>query len=372
MAIFGLVLALPGAAFGLASVRAQLALDVEGQARLLAVLFSGFLLGTVIAGPLADHIGLRPVLAGATLAVAVGLAGLIAATGVGPALLAVLLLGIGGAGINTSATTLVSGLYPERRSAMLTWLALACALGGMTLPLLVLAGGEWTLVLTGAAAVATIVAALLTRVSEVRAMHAFSWRGLRDVVAAPAFGWYLAMLVCQGGNEAALAGWLTPHLTSRGMSGAWALTALTCHWLGIIVGRFCMAVVVERVGTHLTIAGGAIVASLGTGWLIVAQQPSTLLAAAAVAGVGISGVFSVVMADAGARYRARAGTMFAALIGAGQIGGMLIPWSVGRIAERTDVGTGLLLIVATTLAVSVIMRTRLAQSPVAKSAESAI
>jgi fucose permease len=254
MAVFGLVLALPGAAFGLESVRTQLGLGLEGQARLLAVLFAGFLLGTTVSGPLADHVGLRPVLAGALLMVAVGLLWFAGSASAGHVLAAVLVLGAGGASINTTANTLVSALYPDRRSAMLTWLGLACAMGGMALPLLVLTGGgQWTIVLLGAALLSTVMSGAIVRVEEARAIHAFSWSGLRDVVGAPTFGWYLAALVCQGGNEAALAGWLTPHLTARGLPGSWALTALTCHWIGIVLGRLCMAVIVERLGTRMTI-----------------------------------------------------------------------------------------------------------------------
>jgi fucose permease len=107
------------------------------------------------------------------------------------------------------------------------------------------------------------------------------------------------------------------------------------------------------------------VASLGTVLLIAARGPLGLLGAATIAGFGISGVFSVVMADAGARYRGRAGTMFAALLAAGQIGGMLIPWLVGRIGEAASLDAGLALVVVTTLAVAAITGVRISAAPVA-------
>jgi fucose permease len=358
MAVFGLVLALPGAAFGVESVRLQLGLDVDTHARLLVILFGGFLIGTLVSGPLADHVGLRPILSGATLLIAVGLCVFAAATRIEPALGAALLLGIGGASINTCANTLISGNYPERRGAMLTWLAVACAAGGLTLPSIALTGGRgWTAMLVTAALVALVVSVAVLRVDAPAVAGGFSWRGLGEVVGARGFGWYLAALVCQGGNEAALAGWLTPHVTGRGVSSAVALIALTCHWGGILAGRLGMAVVVDHLGTRRTIVAGALVASLGTLLLIAARSPFALIAAATIAGVGISGVFSVVMADAGDRYSSpyvRAGTMFAALLAAGQIGGMAVPWLVGRLADRVDLDAGLLLVSATTLAVGAI------------------
>lgn len=354
MAVFGLVLALPGAAFGVESVRLHLGLGVDGQARLLATLFAGFLAGTLVSGPLADHAGLRPVLAGAALTVAAGLAAFALASGGVQASAAALLLGIGGASINTSANTLISSLYPERRSAMLTWLAVACAAGGMALPLTVLVDANgWRATLTVAAIVAAGTGLVMARMRAPHVSQAFSWRGLMGVVGAPGFAWYLAALVCQGGNEAALAGWITPHLTARGLAGATALGALTLHWSGIIAGRLCMALIVERIGTRATVTMAAIIASLGTMLLIGARVPGLLLMAAAISGLGISGVFSVVMADAGARYRGRAGTMFAALLASGQAGGMLIPWLVGQTAERAGLGAGLGIVAGTTLAVAV-------------------
>lgn len=356
MAVFGLVLAVPGAAFSVASVRLQLGLGIEAQARLLVVLFAGFFGGTLVAGPLADHIGLRPVLSGATFMVALGLVAFATATGAPWMAMSALVLGLGGASINTCANTLISSLYPERRAAMLTWLAVACAAGGMALPLAVLLGdGGWTMTLVSAAVVAVVTAVAMTWAEVPGEVHAFSWRGLGAVVGAPGFGWYLAALVCQGGNEAALAGWLTPYLTARGLPGSLALAALTLHWTGIIIGRFCMAMVVDRVGTRLTVIGGAVVASGGTMLLIGGRGPVVSVAAAAIAGVGISGVFSVVMADAGTRYSGRAGTMFGALLAAGQIGGMLIPWIVGAVAGRTSLGAGLAVVAGTTLAVAAII-----------------
>jgi fucose permease len=353
MAVFGLVLALPGVAFGLDSVRAHLGLGVEGQARLVLVLFVGFLSGTVLSGPLADHAGLGPVLGGGTITLAIGLIGFAWAPTQGTALVAVFALGVGGASVNTSANALVSAVYPERRRAMLTWLAFACGLGGLTLPLVVAtAADQWTTVLVSAAIASALVSAAVVRLEAPRVVHPFSWSGLRDVMSAPGFVWYLMALVCQGGNEAALAGWLTPQVTARGLSSTVALTALTCHWIGIIVGRIGMATMVERFGTQTTIVTGAVVASLGTLSLVFAREALGLTIAATVAGLGIAGVFSVTMAEAGNRYPGRAGTMFAALLAAGQVGGIVIPWSVGRIAERVTLDTGLGLIVVTTLAVA--------------------
>lgn len=356
MAVFGFVLALPGAAFGLESVRVQLGLGVEGQARLLLILFVGFLTGTSVSGPLADHVGLKPVLAAATLTLTVGLTAFAFANNQATALIALFALGVGGASVNTSANTLVSAAYPDRRSAMLTWLALACGLGGLTLPLLVATTvHQWTTVLTGAAIASALASVGVARVEAGRVVHPFSWSGVRDVMRAPGFIWYLSALVCQGGNEAAIAGWLTPHVTARGLSSRVALTALTCHWVGIIVGRVGMAMMVERLGTRTAIVAGAVIASLGTLSLILTRDPLGLTVAATVAGLGIAGVFSVTMAEAGSRYPGRPGTLFAALLAAGQIGGIVIPWTVGQIAEHVSVDAGLGLIVATTLMVAVIV-----------------
>lgn len=360
MAVFGLALALPGAAFGVDEVRVRLALDVAVQARLIATLFFGFFASTLVAGPLSDHVGRRQVLVLSCTLLAAGLGLFGVAEGPDAALAAMLLLGLGASGVNTVANTIAADLFPARRGAMLTWLALSSGVGGASLPFLALAGGRvsWTAVLWGAAAVAAVAggaAAAMTFPPHTGGREPLTPARVRQVLAAPGFVWFVLALACQGGNEASLAGWLTAYLGSRGLSSSAALATLGLHWVAIIASRVVAGLVIERVGVRAVIVSGAATASAGTLLLVTSSTPPALVASAVVAGLGISSVFSAVLAAAGDRYPRQMGTMYGVLLAGAQLGGMTLPWGVGQIAGARGLDAGLTLVVVTTAAVGVLM-----------------
>ncbi|MGE0041731.1 MAG: sugar MFS transporter [Vicinamibacterales bacterium] len=360
MAVFGLALALPGTAFGVDEVRVRLGLDLATQARLISVLFLGFFASTLVAGPLADVAGRRLAFVLSCTLLAAGLAGFAVARGAPTALAAVLLLGLGASGVNTVANTIAAELYPARRGAMLSWLALASGVGGALLPFLAMAGASvsWTFVLAAAAIVAAVSglgAAGLAFPAPPGTRAPLTWPDVRGVVGAPGFAWFLLALACQGGNEASLAGWMTAYLSSRGFGSRAALGTLGLHWTAIVASRAAAGLLVERVGKRAVITAGAAAASGGTLLLVCAPTPATLVAGAVVAGLGISSVFSTVLAAAGDRYTHRTGTMYGVLLAGAQLGGMALPSAVGAIAEARGLAAGLGLLVVTTAVVGAVM-----------------
>ena len=134
MFVFGIVLAILGALFGLPEMRTRIAIDLAQQGDMLLVLFFGVFVSTLLVGPLIDSFGNKRVLtlsAGvvATMLVAFGLV-----HSYGAAMLTAFLLGFGGGGLNTSANALVADVYPENRGAMLNILGTFFGVGALLIP----------------------------------------------------------------------------------------------------------------------------------------------------------------------------------------------------------------------------------------------
>ena len=111
--IFGIILALLGQLFGIPAATAHAGLDLDAQARLLLTLFTGQLLFTAIAGRVVDRLGSTRVLAAGSLVMAAAVFLLASAAGFRQAMIAALLMSLGGAAVNAAANTLVS--TPLRR-----------------------------------------------------------------------------------------------------------------------------------------------------------------------------------------------------------------------------------------------------------------
>src|SRR6266404_4129394 len=137
MFMFGIVLALLGALFGLPQFRARLGVDVVQQGTILALVYVGVLLATPLAGPVIDAFGNKVVMLSSALLVTVSLISFTFAGSFAAAALAGVPLGIGGGGLNIAANALVSDVYGDERGPMLNYLGMFYGVGALFIPLLV-------------------------------------------------------------------------------------------------------------------------------------------------------------------------------------------------------------------------------------------
>ena len=133
--VFGFVMAVLGTLFGLPEMRARLQINLAQKGNLFFLLYVGIFLATLVAGPAIDVIGNKLVLIASAALVAVGMAGFAFAHSYAGAVIPVVLLGAGGAGLNTSANALVSDLYGNRRGPMLNILGTFYGVGALCIPL---------------------------------------------------------------------------------------------------------------------------------------------------------------------------------------------------------------------------------------------
>lgn len=321
----------------------------------------GYLLAALTSGGLLERLGRRAFLASGAGVWAVG--ALVFATlppfaALLPALFA---MGFGMAILDAGLNAYIAGL--PRGASLLNYLHAFYGVGALLGPLLATAMLEsvfgwnatyYALALGGVVALAGFLLRFESRrAAAMRAEHADAGGGglLATALRAPLLWLSALFLLLYVGIEVSLGAWSYSLLTlGRGVPRLDAGWMVSGYWLGLTLGRFILARLVERIGPRQIIpwlAGGAL-ALLWTPW-----PGGWALAAAGLWLVGFSlgpifpSVIAVISAETSARLRQSA-IGFAASMGSA--GAALFPWVAANLAQRLGLWSLLPYLLALTLA----------------------
>lgn len=340
----GVLLPSLGAAFRLGPA-------VAGQ--LFPADFAGFILGVLLCGYLSDRWGRKTVLLLSIAAYALGLALFGIAPTFGLALLASALVGSGSGAMETVASALASDLYPEKRAFIINTIQIAfgagAALGPALAHRLLLAATGWRTLYLGLAA-ATIglflVVALQPLPRSERHAETLDWGVLRAVLRQPAFVMLCLAQALYVGAETGFFSWMPTYFLRRlPGGGVWAGTVVTLFWIAMTVGRIATGALIGRLPVlrlNLLLAlGGVVGAALALVW----TQPWVVLCFVVWTGLCFSGIFGLILAEAGERYPHVTGTVFGGVVATSGLGGAVVPWAVGVLADTSFGWRGALLLI---------------------------
>ena len=368
MFVFGMVLAVLGALFGLPEMRERVMVNLAQQGDIFLMLFFGVLISTILTGPIFDSFGSKAVLASSAVIVTGALVAFSISRSFAAALVAAFALGFGGGGLNTAANALIADLYAEDRSAMLNYLAVFFGIGALLIPILAAAIPDFLsisqlLVIAASLAAACALAYVLLPFPPPRDAVGFSI--FASVAAArrnPGVMLFATLLFFQSGNESAIGGWTSTYVGSAGASPQAATWILAGYWAALMVGRLLGGRFVDAVGQARLVLVSGIGSALGAGILYVSRSLTMLAVGAVIIGLSFASIYPTTLAMAADRYQRNAGTIFGLLFAVGLIGGMLFPWALGRISQAAGVRTGMMLpllgAIAITALVIVIWRRR--------------
>jgi fucose permease len=190
---------------------------------------------------------------------------------------------------------------------------------------------------------------------------------LRQFARQPEFKWFLLLVMLGGGNEASMAGWTTSFAIASGLSASVATWVLSSHWLGLILSRALFSSRVDG-AKEVAIERSAVLSAVLIAALVVSASPALVVAGPFVIGVCMALVMPTSLALAGARIEGNPGSLFGALLTVAQIGGMLVPASIGFISEQTNIRLGLAVLIGSYGAIVLIVR-RLSPDPFRLSAK---
>ena len=361
MFVFGMILGLPGTVLGQPETVAQFGLTLADRGLLIATLYAGLLFGSFLSGPLVDATGQRVavILSSSLVALCLPLFAMARSALVAAATL--FAVGLASASINTASNALSSELFPEERGRRMNVIAIMVGLGGLAMPTATVLASEfvsWRVVVVAGGVLSALVALLtaqlppmvstMTRRDGVIAV-------LRHFAKQPAFVWFLLLIMLGGGNEASMAGWTTSVVIAAGVSAPVATWVLSSHWLGLILSRTLFSSRVDH-AKELAIERSAVLSALVLVVLVTASSPVLVMVGPFVVGVCMALVMPTSLALAGERIQGNPGALFGGLLTVAQVGGMLVPSTIGFIAEQTNVRLGLALLVATYGAIALIVR----------------
>ena len=352
---FGALLVLFGA--NSSELIESLSLDYADLGLLGSMLSLGLGCGIILAGPIIDRFPRRPLyLASCSLV-------LVATTTLGPntsyaALLAhTIAIGFGAGFYETVLNALIVEEYSTSAPRRLIFVHSAATLAASVTPLLfaVASASEsmpWyeTFHVVGVAHILLMVGALFVPMRaprHYRKAEAQMNRGAAEFASSrPKDDRVALAAVCVAtfayvGVESAISLFVVDHAsTELGLDTARAARTISAFWGGLLIGRLAIGLSPRPIGAGTLSAFAAVAALLMMafgGGLI--ESPEV-----AMAGVGffLGGVFPVMIGLAGIAFPSSAGTAVGLAGGLGSLGGFVVPWLTGRLAN----GIGLSLALA--------------------------
>jgi FHS family glucose/mannose:H+ symporter-like MFS transporter len=361
MFLFGIVLAILGAIFGLPAMRARLHVDLAQQGDIFLVLYLGVFVSTVLVGPVIDSYGNKVVLGTSGLLVTAALILFSMAASFVAALAAAFLLGFGGGGLNTAANALVADVYPDERGAMLNIVGMFFGFGALVVPLCAaITTGFFSIpqLLLGTAALAIVCTAAYLVLRFPAPSHSAGFSFLASIKAAgnPGVLLFAAVLFFESGNESSIGGWTSTYAGATGASARTATMILAGYWAALMCGRLAAARVLRRLSKPRLVLASGIGAVAGSAVLLASTPAPLLLAGAIVTGFSQAAIYPTTLALAADRYQRLAGTIFGFLFAAGLIGGMLFPFGIGHISQSFGLRAAMLLPLCGAAAIAMLAR----------------
>jgi fucose permease len=362
MFVFGMILGLPGTVLGQPETVQQFGLTLADRGLLISTLFTGLLFGSLLSGVVVDALGQRASLVVSSALVALWLPLFATASSAVLAASALFALGLGSASINTASNALSSELFPDERGRRMNGIAIMVGLGGIAMPTATVLASHlvsWRAVVLGGAALAALVA--LSGIMPIALPPRNPVKGsdpitvLRQFARQPAFAIFLLLILLGGGNEASMAGWTSSFVIASGMSASTATWVLSSHWLGLILSRALFSNRVDR-AKEIAVERSAVLSALVLLVLVVSPSPVVVMFGPFVVGMCMALVMPTSLALAGERIEGNPGALFGGLLTLAQIGGMVLPASIGLVAQVTSVRLALALVVASYGAIVVLVR----------------
>lgn len=333
----------------------------EQLGRIGAVTFLGLVLGILITGPLADRLGAKPFAVLGNLLVSGGLLLLGTAPGYGQVLVAGAVMGIGAGVLDMVLSPIVCALQPERRAAAMNWLhsfycsgaVLTILLGSLALRL----AFGWRAISLWLAALPALVALgfVLLRLPPL-VQHEDGRMRLRELIRLPFFQVALVAIFMGGATELAMAQWLPAYAEKQLGFTAWVGgMAFLGFSVAMAVGRMVAGMLGHRISPYrlmLWCCWGSVVLFM---FACAPWWPRLALAACVAAGLTGSCLWPTLLGVTADHFPRGGASMFGMLSAFGNAGGVVMPWAVGAIADRSSLAVGLVLSAACPLLMGLLL-----------------
>ncbi len=347
MFVFGIVMAILGAI--LPSLFGRLSLDKGQAGNLFLYMNFAMLVMSLLFGPIVDRFGFKMFLVVSSLLVVAAFGLLAGASSYGLIILAAVVLGLGGGGLNGGTNALISDINPAGRGSALNLLGIFFGFGALLMPFLIGTLLGWTglrtlLILAALLAVVPFILFGSSGFPRPKQGQGFPLSRAAGVVRDPLLWLCAFILFFESGNEFTIGGWISTYLGEVfGSPAAAAALILAGYWAAIMAGRLMASRIARRMKNESMVFLGAGLAFLAAVALVAAPGRAWASLAAVLIGLGFATIYPSTLAVAGEHFAALSGTAFSVIFTVALAGGMLCPWLAGRIAKASGLRNGLLI-----------------------------
>ena len=352
---YGLIAALLGTVLPELGERFNLTAEQSGLIATMQAL--GLMIASVAIGPIVDNHGKKTGIVAGLSGITLGLVGLIYAGSYPAAAAAMLVLGLGGGMLVTGSNALISDVSEEKRSSALNLLNMLFGLGTMVAPLLAAnvaalsSTHALSLTLTAIAAV-TLLVNIGTKMPPPTGERGFTASEAPALLKQPSLYLLCAMLFLYVACEVGVFNWLVKYLEEeRGLARGDAQNILSWGFaLGLLVGRVAASRILLGVSEIKVTLVASIVMTVTTLAMVRVGDPTLIAVAVFGAGLAMAPMFPTTLGICGNLFTKMTATAMGIVITSGWVGVTLSSYVIGFAAERSSLGSALLLLPAMSVA----------------------
>ena len=321
-------------------------LTPEQLGRLGAFVFAGYMLGLIACSPLANRYN-NPrafLMAGHALA-ALSLVLIALSTSYVMLLISVLLVGVGAGIIELLASPVVSILSVEHKTSAMNKLHAYYAIGAVatisicSFFMWVDVNWRWVCASLAALPVFCFIGFAVTPVPKLVATE--DRTRVRDLLRKPFFLLTLVAIILSGASELGAVTWLAAY-AEKGLDypnwiGGFALATF---YLGMSFGRFAASVAVVKIGPLRMLAMACIVTIACISGAVLCPVRIAALASAIAIGVAASCMWPTTLGIIVSKFSAGGASMFGIIAALGNSGGVIMPWLMGIVTQKSNIALG--------------------------------
>jgi len=350
----------------LAELSARTASSLAAIGGVLTFVFLGSVVALIVAGPLTDRLGHKPVLVSSLVILFAGILGITTAQALPMLFLLALIAGVGQGGVDIGTNLAVADAAPGNSTSALNVLhfffgagafigpaliGLAIALSGSGLPVHWSVAGLFLLLALANAALLPGGAPQKMRAEPLPDTST----GL-EVYLSPVLWLLGALMLVYVGVEFGLGSWISAYMNiSTGMIAQYGAWATSVYWAALALGRLAGALASRRLTRVRLLAaalGGSMVGAVGLFASHGVIFPTILCLAWIAFCYGT--VYPTTVALATTAFASGRGKAVSVLVAMGSIGGALLPLLAGRLLEN-GTNLGFLWFVALSLALLLVL-----------------
>jgi FHS family glucose/mannose:H+ symporter-like MFS transporter len=345
MFVFGIVMATLGAI--LPSLFSRIRFSKGEAGDLFFFMNLAMLAMSLLFGPIVDRFGFKIFLMICSVLVAASFFVLTSASTYALVLLAAVVLGFGGGGLNGGTNALTSDIHSDKRGSALNLLGIFFGFGALSIPFLIgtllrAVGLQNILLFATFLALVPFFLFSLFSFPSPKQSQGFPLFRADQVIKSPLLWLCGFLLFFESGNEFTIGGWISTYLQeSFKMSPVAASLVLAGYWGAIMAGRLISSKIVRLFKNEKLVLASAVLAFFAAALL--AASPSGFIASAGAVGIGLgfAAIFPTTLAVVGDSFPAFSGTAFSIVLTIALCGGMISPWLAGKVAQASSLRQGL-------------------------------